>query len=249
MQRSLTNQPITLPVTTSIDETWHNCISVTIAAMLQLDPLLRPSARILLEIFSSYHELSVREARNVGVFVSKIEDSEQAASNLLTRPKDLLFQVTDSPTQPANIYCRSDSLVMLQHLPCLHTTPRPHYDDLIPFFLSYHQQNINYGRYFWHCDHYRFIKEGLLDLAKQSFSLQYAIAAFSALIYSIQVGQHTKKFAFFFYGKAIQELQQIINTYSMDSEASVHTTVATILELASVEVRPCNKSLIIASDC
>lgn len=123
----------------------------------------------------------------------------------------------------------------LSYLP-LFRTPRPIHDDLIPFFLSYHRQNINYGRYFWYSDPQRFIKEGLLDLAKESESLQYAIAAFSALIYSIQRDQRMKKFTFLFYAKAIQELQQVINNNSIDSEASLYTTVATILELASIEV-------------
>ena len=150
---------------------------------------------------------------------------------------------------PTNIYSRSDSWPMLGHFPCLYKTPRSIHDDLIPFFLSYHRQNINYGRYFWYCDHHRFIKEGLLDLAKQSDSLQYAIAAFSALIYSIQVDHRMKKFTFLFYAKAIQELQQVINTDSMDSEASVYTTAATILELASIEARPCTKGLMIAGYC
>ena len=129
MYRSLTKQPIILPITTSINERWRNCISDTIGAMLQFDPSLRPSARILLEIFSSYHELSVRETRNVSGFVSTIKGTEQAASKLLTRSKDLPLQVTDSPTQPANIYCGSDSLLMLQLLPRMYATPRLLYDD------------------------------------------------------------------------------------------------------------------------
>jgi Fungal specific transcription factor domain len=150
---------------------------------------------------------------------------------------------------PTNIYYGSDSWPMLDHLPCLYRTPRPIHDDLLPFFLSYHRENINYGRYFWYCDHHRFIKESLFDLAKQSNLLQYAIAAFSALIYSNQADYHMRKFTFLFYAKAIQELQQVINTDSMDSEASVYTTVATILVLASVEARPCTKSLMIAGYC
>jgi len=150
---------------------------------------------------------------------------------------------------PTNIYYGADSWPTLDHLVCLYRTPRAIHDELIPFFLSYHRQNIDYGRYFWYCDHHRFIKESLFDLAKQSDSLQYAIAAFSALIYSIQVDHCMKKFAFVFYAKAIQQLQQIINTDSMDSEASVYTTVATILELASVEARPYAKTLMIAGYC
>ena len=99
----------------------------------------------------------------------------------------------------------------------------------------YHQQNIDYGRYFWFHDPHRFIKESLFDMAKESDSLQYAIAAFSALVYSFQVDRHMKQFTFFFYAKAMQKLQQVINTDSMDSENSIYTTLATILELSSVE--------------
>ena len=138
---------------------------------------------------------------------------------------------------------------MLDHLPCLYRTPRSIHDDMIPFFLSYHRQNITYGRYFWYCDHHRFIKKGLFDLAKQSDSLRYAIAAFSALIYSIQVDHYMKKFTFHFYAKAIQALQNVINADSMDSQTSVYTTVATILELASVEACPCTNGLMVAGSC
>lgn len=150
---------------------------------------------------------------------------------------------------PADIYSCSDTWPMLDHLPCLYKTPRTIHDDMIPFLLSYHRRNITYGRYFWYGDHHRFIKKGLFDLAKQSDSLRYAIAAFSALIYSIQVDNQMKKLTFHFYAKAIQVLQQVINTNSVDSQDSVYTTVATILELASVEVRPYIKGLMIAGSC
>ena len=135
----------------------------------------------------------------------------------------------------------ADSPPIGNHLPRLFGTPRPIRDDLIPFFLSYHQQNINYGRYFWYCDHYQFIKEGLLDLAKLSDPLQYAIAAFSALIYSIQHDHRMKRFTFLFYAKALQKLQQVLDSDAADSEISIYTTVATILELASIEACPCRK--------
>jgi hypothetical protein len=134
-----------------------------------------------------------------------------------------------------------DSWPMLDHLSCLYRTPRPIHDDMRPFFLSYHRKNINYGSYFWYCDHHQFIKKGLFDLAKQSDSLQYGIAAFSALIYSDQFDNSMRKFTFFFYAKGIQGLQQVINIDSMDSEVSLYTTIATILALASVEARPCTK--------
>lgn len=127
---------------------------------------------------------------------------------------------------------------MINHVPSLYKTPRPIDDNLMLLLLSYHRQNISYGRYFWFWDHYRFIREGLFELAKQSDSLQYAIAAFSALIYSIQVDHNMKQFTFLFYSKAIKELQHVINTDSIDSEAVLYATMATILELASIEARP-----------
>jgi len=139
-------------------------------------------------------------------------------------------------TDPSSHSCTT---LAPDHLPVLYRTPQPLNDDLMPFFLLYHQQNINYGRYFWNWDHNRFIKEGLFDLARQSVSLQYAIVAFSALIYSIQCEPRMKRFTFLFYAKALQELQKAIGDDSIGSEVSVHTSVATILELASIEANPC----------
>jgi len=145
---------------------------------------------------------------------------------------------------PTNIYAALDSSPKLNHLP-LFRTPRPIDDDLVPFFLSYHRQHINYGHYFWYCDPLGFINEGLLDLATQSESLQYAIASFSALIYSIQLDQSMKRFTFLFYAKAIGKLRQVVNTDSIE----IYTTVATILELASIEVRPsCGNWVLIIAD-
>ena len=132
---------------------------------------------------------------------------------------------------PRNISAAFDSSPKINHLP-LFRTPHPIDDDLVPFFLSYHRQSINYGHYFWYCDPHRFINDGLLDLARQSESLQYAIAAFSALIYSIHLDKRMKRFTFLFYAKAIGKLRQVVNTDSIE----IYTTVATILELASIEV-------------
>ena len=135
-----------------------------------------------------------------------------------------------------NIQFRKKGLSIVDHFPCLYKTPHPVHEDVIPFFLSYHQENIDYGWYFWPSDYHGFIKERLLELAKQSDALKYAVAAFSALVYSIQVNHHVKQYVFHFYAKTIQQLQQVINTDSVGSEVSLYTTVATILELASIEV-------------
>jgi hypothetical protein len=135
------------------------------------------------------------------------------------------------------VYDSAGSPSRSTHLP-LFRTPCPIQDDLIPFFLSYHKKNINYGRYFWYLDPHQFIRDELVELSKQSQPLQYAIAAFSALIYSIQHDVRMKRFTFLFYAQAIHGLQEVINSDSMASEKAVYTTVAIILELASVEVRP-----------
>ena len=123
--------------------------------------------------------------------------------------------------------------------PALCKAPRPVHDDFIPFFMSYHRESINYGRYFWYWDHYRFIKERLLDLAARSDLLQYAIVAFSAGIYSIQIDRRMRRHTFLFYAKAIRELQQAIDVAnSRTLKRSLPTIIAAILELASVEASP-----------
>ena len=187
---------------------------------------------------------STPSAHNSSFGLIEYRTDDSIAEQLQTTFVDMNYFMTGSSTAefPINIYYDSNSS-------CLYKSPRLLHDDLMPFFLSYHRENINYGHYFWYYDHHRFIKKDLLDLAKQSNSLQYAIAAFSALIYSNQVDYHMKKLTFIFYSKAIQDLQQVINTDSIDSEASIYTTIATILELASIEVYPCPKSLMIAGYC
>jgi hypothetical protein len=195
--------------------------------------------------------LSTPSAHNTPFALVEYHTNDSIAEQLDSDFINMDYFMTGSPTPefPSSIYYDSDSWPMPDHSPCLYESPRIIHDDLVPFFLSYHRQNINYGRYFWYCDHHQFIKEGLLDLAKQSNSLQYAIAAFAALIYSNQVDHHMKKLTFVYYSKAIQELQPVINNDLINSESSVFTTIATILELASVEVRPCTKGLMIASYC
>lgn len=135
------------------------------------------------------------------------------------------------------------------HLASIQKRPSVILDDMIQFFLSFHRENINRGRYLWYYDYNQFIRKGLLDLAKQCDSLQYAIAAFSSLVYSLTVDRRGKQFAFLFYAKAVRQLQRMINTVSLDDEDSVHKTVATILELASVEVCPSSGGLTIACCC
>ena len=188
----------------------------------------------------------------------KVRADNSSCTALEHRTKDSIIEqlnTTFASIQPrrlstvefsAHIYKNFKSWPMLDQLSRLRGTSHFAHDDLVPFFLSYHRQNINNGHYFWYWDHYRFFKDGLLELSNQSDPLRYAIAAFSALIYSFKVDHQMKTFTFFFYAKALQQLQEVINTVSMDSEASVYTTVATILELACIEVCPCIKRLMLA---
>ena len=130
-----------------------------------------------------------------------------------------------------------DPSVFSVHLARIQKMPRLIADQFLPFFLSFHRESINHGRYSWYYDYHQFISKGLIDMAKRFDSLQYAIAAFSSLVYSITIDRHAKPFAFVFYTKAVRLLQQMINNVAMDDEDSMYGTVATILELASVEGR------------
>lgn len=128
-----------------------------------------------------------------------------------------------------------DPSVFSVHSAYIQKMPRLIPDQFLPFFLSFHQENINHGRYSWYYDYHQFISKGLIDMAKRFDSLQYALAAFSSLVYSVTIDRHAKPFAFVFYTKAVRLLQQMINAIAMNDVDSRYGTVATILELASVE--------------
>jgi hypothetical protein len=115
-------------------------------------------------------------------------------------------------------------------------SPKSNSDNRLLWFLSFHQHYIVPGHYFWYFDYYQFCTKGLFGMAKQSVPLQYAMAAFSSLIYSIQINQEARPYAFMYYSEALQQLQYQLDNISGYSKEEHFGILATSLQLASLEV-------------
>ena len=120
----------------------------------------------------------------------------------------------------------------------LHLLPRAPMSTLSPsvqFFLHYHRQAIVESHYFLYFDFNNFITTTLLTMAECSDALRYAIAAFSALIYSIKIDRTAREKAFEFYAVSIQELRLLLDRIPESTNESQAAEV-TALQLASFHV-------------
>ena len=115
-------------------------------------------------------------------------------------------------------------------------SPKSNFDDKLQWFLSFHQHYIVPGHYFWYFDYYQFCTKGLFGMAKQSVPLQYAMAAFSSLIYSIQINREARPYAFMYYSEALRRLHYELDNISGCSKEEHFGVLATSLQLASLEV-------------
>lgn len=106
----------------------------------------------------------------------------------------------------------------------------PHQCKAVRFFLNFHRETITSAHDFRWYDYPRLHTELIFAMGEESDALQYAICAFSALVYSVRVQQPIKELAFAFYAKALQQLRR-----SIDSSL---VAVATSLELCAFEVCP-----------
>ena len=146
---------------------------------------------------------------------------------------------------------RSDDL-LLQHssqLPSIRSfttsiprSPGSNHNQHIQYFIKFHLETILPAHYFWCHDYTQLCKCWLPAMAVSSSSLQYAIVAFSALIYSIKEIRNARCVAFFFYAMAVKELQLLLK-HSLSLE-ECNIAIATVLQLSSFDVLP---SLLIAN--
>ena len=78
----------------------------------------------------------------------------------------------------------------------------------------------------------------MIALTVASPVLEYAVASFSSLVYSIHMDRGAERFAFLYYAEALKGLQAMIYKMEIGSETSSFTALAVVLQLASVEVSP-----------
>jgi hypothetical protein len=115
-------------------------------------------------------------------------------------------------------------------------SPESIIDNKLQWFLAFHQDYIVAGHYFWYFDYYQFCTKWLFEMAKQCVPLQYAMAAFSSLIYSIQINHEARPYAFIYYSEAIQQLRYQLDNISGCPKEEYFGVLATSLQLAALEV-------------
>ena len=114
--------------------------------------------------------------------------------------------------------------------------PKALSDEKIPYFISYHREQISSGHYIWYHDAHKFCENGVLAVAEKSHIFRYAIAAFSAIVYSDQVHRLAKMYAFIYYEECLNQLRELLSVNAAKLQENLQEILATVLELASVEV-------------
>ena len=93
------------------------------------------------------------------------------------------------------------------------------------------------SHYFGYGDYDQFFTKGILWMTKQSLPLEYAVASFAALVYSVCLDNRTKAFAFGYYAKALHGLQRLLSQPTLIRNSDViFAALALVLQLASIEV-------------
>lgn len=116
-------------------------------------------------------------------------------------------------------------------------TPKPTCHRPVQFFLKFHQDHVTRHHYFRLYDYNHFCTNGLRQMAEDCEALRYAIAAFSALIYSVNVDISAREHAFLYYASALQHLRGLLDQDDLDIKR-YHAAVATVLQLSTFDVLP-----------
>jgi hypothetical protein len=104
-------------------------------------------------------------------------------------------------------------------------------------FLGYHSTFICPGHYFYYADFDHFCDRGLLELTEYSSTLRYAVAAYSALLFSVYGhSREARVLAYTYYSQALHSVNKTIMT-SPTEDYSVFGVLAAVLQLTTFEVR------------
>jgi hypothetical protein len=125
------------------------------------------------------------------------------------------------------------------------SVPRPPaspQEKAIQFFLNYHRHAISECHYLCFFDHQKLCSKLLMSMSMDSQVLQYAMVAFSMLIFSTKGVDSTetnrvREYSFIYYHKALQSLHTLLNKSPMDYK-ECQIAVASALQLASFDVPP-----------
>jgi hypothetical protein len=122
-------------------------------------------------------------------------------------------------------------------LSLLPRSPRSTGHCLVRYYLTYHQEAINEYQYYSYYDYGRLFTKGLFAMAEQSNALQFAQAAFAALVFSQKLDTQVKPVSFALYSLALKELQVMLDQPSLsDSEGQI--AMASAMQLSTFDVPP-----------
>src|SRR5947207_410363 len=113
-------------------------------------------------------------------------------------------------------------------------SPKSNRHYLVDYFFKFHLEVISSAHYFMYFDYIQLCKCWLPAMAVPSIALQYAVVAFSALVHSMKFFSTARSFAFFYYGKALKELNRLLDGPLSAEDCNV--AIATALQLSSFDV-------------
>jgi hypothetical protein len=101
-------------------------------------------------------------------------------------------------------------------------------------FLAFHHEFVISNHYFWCHDPRGYCSRGFLNIANNSDSMRYAVAAYAALLFSVfKRDRKAREYAFLYYAQSVYCVQAFVNA---PTEKPTLPVLATILELTSFEV-------------
>ena len=173
------------------------------------------------------------------VFTSVFGESPASYSHSLRLDRS---SITVSPTSVC-VQSPSPSLPLRSLRTTRLGSSDPHFDiSRMEFLIDYHRRKINHAHYFRAFDYAKLYPEIIFAIAEAAATepehnaLLLAMAAFSALIYSIKNEDGLFRIqAFEFYSRALRELIKLLGNSAMDL-TECHVAVATALELAAFDV-------------
>ncbi|RDW90768.1 Zn(II)2Cys6 transcription factor [Aspergillus mulundensis] len=146
------------------------------------------------------------------------------------RKEDSSSPSTETSSRYGSLSARSDSVGF--HL--FETVGDPntaHLPEDLRFYLSYHQDSLNYRHYFMRSRSNNFVKQTIVEYALQYEPLLYAIVGFSAYHHVVQTGGGNLYSFLKYYNKALSLLRRSLGSGEPYSEA----TLATVLVLVNFE--------------
>ena len=131
--------------------------------------------------------------------------------------------------------------------------PRASAEAWVEYFMAEHDRSVCAGHYFWFADYNGFCKRDLLELANKSVPLRYAVAGYSALLYSAHYRDHRARvLALTYYSEALRCVNETIASYppgnmiepSASTDDSIFAMLAAVLQLTTFEVRLSSSSVL-----